>query len=40
MLELLEKIQPLLTLMFSFFTLIGAIIAVYKFSNDPDIKAN
>ena len=36
---MLVKFQPIISLFLSFVTVIGIIIAVYKFSSDPDIKA-
>lgn len=36
MLETISQIQPVLSLVFSIFTFIGLIIAVYKFSSEPD----
>jgi len=38
--EALAKIQPLISLVISLATLIGIVIAVYKFSSDPDVKAS
>lgn len=38
--EALSQIQPIISLVLSLATLIGIVIAVYKFSRDPDIKTN
>jgi hypothetical protein len=38
--EALKNLQPLMTLFFSLGTFVGMVIAVYKFSRDPDIKAS
>lgn len=37
--EAIIKIQPLISLFISLATLISVVIVVYKFSNDPDVKA-
>ena len=40
MIEILNKIQPLVSLTISIATLAGIFLAVYKFSRDPDVKAH
>ena len=36
--ELIKQIQPIVALLLSFCTLVGIIIAIYKFSAGPDEK--
>ncbi len=38
--EALLKIQPVISLIISLATLVGIIIAFYRFSADPDVKAS